>query len=114
MQVVELRKWMRENLQTLQEELLECKYKAQAVRGVKIRKSKGGGYRQLGIPTVRDRLVQQATSPQLQKWYEPSFSADSYGFRPKRNASQALRKAAKYVAEGKRKVVDIDLEKFFD
>jgi RNA-directed DNA polymerase len=114
MQVGELRKWLQENLQTLQGELLYCKYKAEAVRGVQIRKQRGGGYRQLGIPTVRDRLVQQAIAQQLQKWYDPSFSENSYGFRPKRNAHQALSKAAKYVTEGKRHVVDIDLEKFFD
>ncbi|MBK6859775.1 MAG: hypothetical protein IPG95_05780 [Saprospiraceae bacterium] len=99
-------------MQTIQDELLDCKYKAEAVRGVQIRKPKGTGYRQLGIPTVRDRLVQQAIAQQLQKWYDPSFSENSYGFRPKRNAHQALSKAAKYVTEGKRHVVDIDLENF--
>jgi group II intron reverse transcriptase/maturase len=114
MQVGELRKWVQENLRSLQDELLNCKYKAEAVRGVQIRKSKGGGYRQLGIPTVRDRLVQQAIAQQLQKWYEPSFSENSYGFRPNRNAHQALSKAAKYVTQGKHHVVDMDLEKFFD
>ncbi|MEI2695014.1 MAG: group II intron reverse transcriptase/maturase [Saprospiraceae bacterium] len=114
MQVGELRKCLQENLQTIQDELLDCKYKAEAVRGVQIRKPKGTGYRQLGIPTVRDRLVQQAIAQQLQKWYDPSFSENSYGFRPKRNAHQALSKAAKYVTEGKRHVVDIDLENFFD
>lgn len=114
MQVEELRKWMQENVQTLQDDLLNCKYKAEAVRGVQIRKAKGVGYRQLGIPTVRDRLVQQAIAQQLQKWYDPSFSENSYGFRPKRNAHQALSKATNYVTEGKRHVVDIDLEKFFD
>ncbi|MBK9271293.1 MAG: group II intron reverse transcriptase/maturase [Saprospiraceae bacterium] len=113
MEVGEIRKWLQENMQTLREELLNNKYKAEALRGVQIRKPKGG-YRQLGIPTVRDRIVQQAIAQQLQKYYDPSFSENSYGFRPKRNAHQALSKAAKYVTEGKRHVVDIDLEKFFD
>lgn len=114
MQVGELMKWLQTNMQTLQEQLQSKGYKAEVVRGVQIRKPKGDGYRQLGIPTVRDRLVQQAIAQQLQKRYEQSFSENSYGFRPKRNAHQALSKAAKYVTEGKRYVVDLDLEKFFD
>jgi group II intron reverse transcriptase/maturase len=73
-----------------------------------------GGQRQLGIPTVKDRLVQQAISQVLSKRYEPIFSDHSYGFRPKRSAHGALHKAGSYVAEGKKWIVDLDLEKFFD
>src|SRR5699024_6792608 len=73
-----------------------------------------GGKRQLGIPTVKDRLAQQAISQVLSKRYDPTFSDHSYGFRPGRNAHQALRKAGEYVAEGKNWVIDIDLAKFFD
>ena len=73
-----------------------------------------GGVRTLGIPTVVDRLIQQALHQVLQPLFEPAFSDGSYGFRPGRNAHQALRQARQYVAQGKRWVVDIDLEKFFD
>jgi len=74
----------------------------------------GGGMRQLGIPTVIDRLVQQAILQVLQPLLDPTFSDSSYGFRPNRGAHDALRQAAKYVAEGRPIVVDLDLEKFFD
>lgn len=70
--------------------------------------------RNLGIPTVVDRVIQQAISQELSKLYEPQFSAHSFGFRPKRNAHQALRKCKKYIIEGYDNVVDMDLEKFFD
>jgi group II intron reverse transcriptase/maturase len=83
------------------------------VRRVEIPKP-GGGVRQLGIPTVLDRLIQQALHQVLQPMFEPTFSEASYGFRPGRNAHQALRRAQQYVASGKRWVVDMDLEKFFD
>jgi RNA-directed DNA polymerase len=73
-----------------------------------------GGVRTLGIPTVVDRLIQQALHQVLQPIFEPSFSEASYGFRPGRNAHQALRQSRRYVAQGKRWVVDMDLEKFFD
>ena len=73
-----------------------------------------GGVRTLGIPTVVDRLIQQALHQVLQPMFEPTFSEASYGFRPGRNAHQALRRARQYVASGKRWVVDMDLEKFFD
>ncbi len=72
------------------------------------------GTRTLGIPTVVDRLIQQALHQVLQPIFEPTFSEASYGFRPGRNAHQALRQARQYVAQGKRWVVDMDLEKFFD
>jgi group II intron reverse transcriptase/maturase len=83
------------------------------VRSVDIPKPQGG-VRTLGIPTVVDRLIQQALHQVLQPIFEPTFSGASYGFRPGRNAHQALRQAREYVAQGKRWVVDIDLERFFD
>ena len=70
--------------------------------------------RQLGIPTVIDRLVQQAIKQILEPILDPAFSESSYGFRPKRSAHDALHKAKEYVADGRSIVVDIDLEKFFD
>ncbi len=76
--------------------------------------SSQGGVRTLGIPTVVDRLIQQALHQAMQPIFEPTFSRASFGFRPGRNAHQAMRAAKHYVAEGKRWVVDIDLEKFFD
>lgn len=111
--VIELKEWFRHNWQKLQSSLLEGSYTPKGVRGVRIPKPKGG-YRQLGIPTVKDRLVQQAISQVLSKRYEPIFSDNSYGFRPGRNAHQALQKAGTYVAEGYKYVIDLDLEKFFD
>jgi RNA-directed DNA polymerase len=93
--------------------LLAGDYQPAAVRRVDIPKPQGG-LRTLGIPTVVDRLIQQALHQVLQPIFEPIFSDASYGFRPGRNAHQALRQARQYVAQGKRWVVDIDLEKFFD
>ena len=113
MTVTELKEWFNHQWQELQSSLLDGRYHPSGVRGVRIPKSKGG-YRQLGIPTCKDRLVQQAISQVLSKRYEPIFCESSYGFRPGRNAHQALLTAAGYVAEGYRYVVDLDLEKFFD
>jgi RNA-directed DNA polymerase len=84
-----------------------------AVRKVDIPKPKGG-VRSLGIPMVLDPLIQQALHQVMQPLFEPEFSESSYGFRPGRNAHQAVEAARSYVAEGKRWVVDLDLEKFFD
>jgi group II intron reverse transcriptase/maturase len=113
MTVTELKEWFSHNWKGLQSSLLTGTYIPNGVKGVRIPKPKGG-YRQLGIPTVKDRLVQQAVSQVLSRRYEPIFSNNSYGFRPGRNAQQALQKAGGYVAEGYKYVVDLDLEKFFD
>lgn len=113
MEVNDLGRWLRENLNTLRRELMEGIYAPSAVRGVKIPKPQGG-YRQLGIPTVKDRLVQQAIQQVLNKRYEKISSERSYGFRPNRSAHNALAQAGVYVRSGKVWVVDLDLEKFFD
>jgi len=113
MTVKELGKWLRGNFMKLQEELINGKYIPAPVRNVTIPKPKGG-HRQLGIPTVIDRLVQQAIHQSLSPRYEKVFSEYSYGFRPCKSAHDALEKASQYVAEGYRYVVDLDLEKFFD
>lgn len=113
MTVDDLKNWCRAHGSELIGQLLEGSYQPQTVRGVKIPKP-GGGARQLGIPTVVDRLVQQAISQVLTPLMDPTFSDHSYGFRPGRSAHQAVRAGAACVAEGRRIVVDIDLEKFFD
>ena len=113
MEVEELQEWFSLHHEALREDLQSGKYHPSAVRGVKIPKPKGG-YRQLGIPTVKDRLVQQAILQVLSPRYERIFSDYSYGFRPGRSAHQALQQAGVYVESGKRYVVDLDLAKFFD
>jgi RNA-directed DNA polymerase len=101
------------NRDSLIANLLDGSYKPQPVRGVSIPKP-GGGERQLGIPTVVDRLVQQAITQILDPILDPTFSASSFGFRSGRSAHDALRQARVYVADGNETVVDLDLEKFFD
>ena len=113
MTVSELGTWLKAHREELVTNLLDGSYRPQEVRGVEIPKT-GGGMRQLGIPTVVDRLVQQAILQVLDPLWDPTFSESSYGFRPGRSAHQALRKASEYVAEGHAVVVDLDLEKFFD
>lgn len=113
MSVTELAAWMRANRDRLSASLLDGTYEPQPVRGIEIPKP-GGGVRQLGIPTVVDRLVQQAILQVLQNYLDPTFSASSFGFRPGRGAHDALAQASAYVAEGRTIVVDLDLEKFFD
>jgi RNA-directed DNA polymerase len=112
--VEDLRSYLKEHWLAIKVELLEGRYKPQPVRGVKIPKAGGKGMRQLGIPTVVDRLIQQAVHQVLQPIFDPEFSESSYGFRPNRSAHDAVRQARRHAAEGRRWVVDIDLEKFFD
>jgi RNA-directed DNA polymerase len=114
MTVDELRLWIAENKDALLTALLDGSYRPRPVRGVEIPKPGGGGKRQLGIPTVVDRLVQQAILQVLEPLLDPSFSASSFGFRPRRGAHDALHRAREYVASGHDIVVDLDLEKFFD
>ena len=113
MGVDELRAYLDEHWERIKSELLEDRYKPQAVRAVEIGKP-DGGVRQLGIPTVVDRLIGQALHQVLEPIFDPGFSESSYGFRRGRSAQQAVEQARKYVAEGYSWVVDIDLEKFFD
>ena len=113
LRVEDLRGYCIRHWPAIKEALLTGEYEPQAVRGVEIPKP-GGGMRQLGIPTAIDRLIQQAMHQVMSPLFEPGFSESSYGFRPGRNAHQAVLKAREYVAEGRRYVVDMDLEKFFD
>ena len=113
MTVKDLKLWIRKNLTTITEEVHSGKYKPQGIRMVEIPKP-SGGKRQLGIPTVIDRLIQQSIHQVMSPRYERVFSDHSYGFRPKRSAHHALAQASKFVSEGKGYVVDLDLEKFFD
>jgi len=114
MTVAQLRNYLREHWLRIKEELLGGNYQPQPVLKVEIPKPGGQGMRMLGIPTVVDRLIQQALHQVLSPLFEPHFSESSYGFRRQRSAHQAVLKARQYVREGRRWVVDIDLEKFFD
>jgi RNA-directed DNA polymerase len=105
--------WLKANWARVREELLADTYRPSPVRRQRIPKP-GGGERELGIPTVLDRLIQQALLQALQPIFDPTFSDHSYGFRPGRRAHDAVRRAQGYVQEGRRWVVDVDLEKFFD
>jgi RNA-directed DNA polymerase len=114
MSVDELLEWIAKHKESFIKSLLNGEYQPQAVLGVEIPKPGGKGVRQLGIPTVVDRLVQQAILQVLEPLLDPTYSQSSYGFRPGRSAHQALKQARTYVQEGYAIVVDIDLEKFFD
>ena len=111
--VAELKDWLAAHWPSVKKALLEGRYVPRPVRRVDIAKP-SGGVRTLGIPTVVDRLIQQALAQVLSPLFEPTFSDRSYGFRPGRSAGQAVKQAHAYVADGKRWVVDLDLEKFFD
>ena len=113
MTVGELKAYLRREWPRIRGELLEGRYKPKPVRRVMIPKA-DGGQRALGIPTVVDRLIQQAVHQVISPIFEKDFSQSSYGYRPCRNAQQAVEQARRYVGEGRRWVVDIDLEKFFD
>jgi RNA-directed DNA polymerase len=113
MKVGELAGYLKEHWPAIREQLLSGTYRPQPVRRVEIPKP-DGGVRQLGIPTVLDRMVQQAVMQVLQSKWDGEFSEHSHGFRPGRSAHQAVAKAQRYIAEGRGWVVDLDLEKFFD
>ena len=113
MQTDELRDYLNTNWQSLRADILTGHYRPHAVRKVEIPKN-GGGKRMLGIPTVIDRLVQQSISQWLSPKYEGDFSSGSYGFRPNRNAHQAVLKAQEYLNTGYTWIVELDLDKFFD
>lgn len=111
--VFEFKQWLQQHWPSVKAALLGGQYMPAAIRKVELPKP-NGGMRTLGIPTVLDRLIQQALLQVLQPEFEPEFSDHSYGFRPGRNAWQAVQRAKAYVNEGRRWVVDLDLEKFFD
>lgn len=111
--VFEFKQWLQQHWPSVKAALLTGGYMPAAIRKVEIPKPQGG-VRTLGIPTVLDRLIQQALLQVLQPEFEPAFSEHSYGFRPGRNAWQAVQRAQGYIREGRRWVVDLDLEKFFD
>lgn len=113
MTVDEMLPYLKEHREELLGALRNGKYKPKAVRRVEIPKP-DGGKRKLGVPTVIDRMIQQAIVQVLQPIYEPLFSENSYGFRPKRSAHQAISKALEYYNEGYTQVVDLDLAKYFD
>jgi len=113
MTVDDLPGYLAANWSAIREQLLSGSYRPRPVKRQEIAKP-GGGVRQLGIPAVVDRFIQQCLLQVLQPQFDPGFSEHSYGFRPGRRAHDAVRAAQRYVQEGRRWVVDVDLEKFFD
>lgn len=114
MQVDELLPYLRENQEILIQKIRDGKYKPNPVRRVEIPKETKGEFRKLGVPTVVDRVIQQAITQELTPIYEEQFSENSFGFRPNRGAHEALRQCQRNVNDGYLYVVDMDLEKFFD
>tara|TARA_B100000959_G_scaffold676_1_gene684 strand:+ start:139 stop:1527 length:1389 start_codon:yes stop_codon:yes gene_type:complete len=110
---LDLKPWLKQHWQGMKVSLAAGSYLPRAIRKVDIPKP-NGDTRTLGVPTVVDRLIQQAIAQRLSPLVEPHFSHSSYGFRPNRNAWQAVQQAQQYIRSGKRWVVDMDLEKFFD
>ncbi len=113
MTVDEMLLYLVEHGKELREKIRSGKYRPKPVRRVEIPKP-DGGVRLLGVPTVIDRMVQQALVQVLQPIFDPAFSESSYGFRPGRSAQQAMKKAKEYYEQGYTRVVDIDLAKYFD
>src|SRR6202142_628714 len=113
MKVGDLSGYLKQHWPTIREQLLKGTYRPQPVRRVEMPKP-DGGVRKLSIPTVMDRLIQQAVMQVLQRRWDPTFSEHSYGFRPGRSAHQAVEAAQKYIAAEYRWCVDLDLEKLFD
>ena len=113
MKAEDLWKWLQRNHDQLAKSLLEGSYRPQPVRLAEIEKP-GGGKRGLGIPTVVDRMIQQAMHQVLNPLFDPEFSESSFGYRKGKNAEQAVLQAKRYMQEEKQWVVDVDLSKFFD
>jgi RNA-directed DNA polymerase len=112
--IEEIKQVMQKKWPKIKQDILDGKYCPSPVRRVEIPKPDGSGVRQLGIPTVMDRIIQQAIHQEIVSVFDPIFSEHSYGFRRNRNACQAVLQAQQYIREGCEWVVDIDLEKFFD